>query len=319
MSSSSILDEMIELSEDIESIFQTYILTKSHEDLDVIHCFFEGTDDYKYYCSRICSYTDKDTVCYDCKGKDNVLTLYGMIKDNTINSNDDKLLFFIDKDFDIDELNYEDIYITPCYSIENFYITDNAFSQFLKGELQISRFSENEDKLDFEKALNFFKDSRTNFINRTVILNVWYSLQKNKSRNILNGKKPDLTNLKSVYNNKNITFPIDIEKLKILTPNYLEVTDIDIQNEKNRLMADSIYNLRGKYYEEFLFKILNEIITDSNKPQKIFSKKRKVNLTIGKDNLISILSQYADTPGCLKKYLCDKLMFNEVASELETS
>ncbi|WP_179866289.1 DUF4435 domain-containing protein [Priestia megaterium] len=313
----SLLQEMWDSSEDIEAIFQEYILRKDDEDLSVIYCFFEGEDDYKYYVSRIEAYTEKETICHTCNGKDNVLTLHGMIKDSTVESPNNKLLFFIDKDFDMEKVDYEDVYTTPSYAIENFYITDTAISKFLKGEFKIDKFSlKDEDKLDFENGLNYFKGKRDEFIDNTLWLNVWYSLQKNKSGKNPDQSHPNLSQLKNAYNRK-FTLPISIEELKSLTPDYIEVTDIEIQNEKNRLMEDAIYNFRGKYFEEFLYKILNFLMTDSNKPEQIFTKKRKVNLTIGKDNLISNLSQYADTPICLKDYLKGKLTVEDTVTESE--
>lgn len=315
---SSLLQEMWDSSEDIEAIFQEYILRKDEESLPTIYCFFEGEDDYKYYISRIEAYVEeKEIIHFNCDGKDNVLTLHGMIKSGTADSHDNKLLFFIDRDFDKQKTDCKEIYTTPSYAIENFYITNTAFSKFLNGELKIGKSSlKDEDKLDFEKALNYFKDQRMDFITDTIMLNVWFSLQRNKSINIPKENKPKLSQLKNAYDKK-INFPVDIEELKNLTLNYLEVTPIEIQSEKKRLMENAVYNFRGKYFEEFLYKVLTIIITDSNKPKEIFSKKRRVNLTIGKNNLISNLSQYADTPQCLKRYLKESLTADEAVSESE--
>lgn len=316
MNSNRLLQEMLNSIEGIEVIFQEYILTKSEKGESAVYCFFEGND-YKYYVSRIKAFTSKEIIIYNCGGKNNVLTLHGMINANTSYDNNNTVLFFVDKDFDIDKVNHEDIYTTPCYSIENFYITDTAFCEFLKGELNISEYSiEQVDKYDFKRAVNYFKEKRNKFIKDVLMVNIWYSLQRKKSQKISKGQKPDLSNLKYI---NNITTPIDIEELKKLTPNYIEVNDLEIKNEEKRLMEDPLNNFRGKYYIEFLFKILNVIITDSNKPEKLFSKKRKINLTIGRDNLISVLSQYADTPECLKKYLKSKLTDVSVNNELQVS
>ncbi|WP_241138643.1 DUF4435 domain-containing protein [Bacillus mycoides] len=310
----SLLQEMLDSSDDIEAIFQEYILRKDEEDLSAIYCFFEGEDDYKYYISRIGAYLEAQEIIYfNCDGKDNVLTLHGMIKSGTADYRNNKLLFFVDRDFEMDKVNCDEIYTTPSYAIENFYVTDTAFSKFLNGEVKISKFSlKEEDKLDFDKALNYFKEERAEFIANTLMLNVWFSLQKNKSRNTQS--RPNLSQLQKAYN-KRINFPVGIEDLKSLTLNYLEVTQIEIQSEKRKLIENAVYNFRGKYYEEFLYRVLNSIITDSNKPKVIFSKRRKVNLTIGKDNLISNLSQYADTPQCLKEYLKERLINEGAESE----
>ncbi|MFE0341660.1 DUF4435 domain-containing protein [Priestia megaterium] len=313
---SSLLNEMWDSSEEIESIFQEYILTKDNGGKALVYCFFEGKDDYKYYGSRIKAYTEKETIPFNCKGKDNVLTLHAMIKDNTCDSVENNLLFFIDRDFDKEENEFEEIYVTPCYAIENFYITDTAFCEFLKGELNINKslLKDDEDKIDYEIALEHFRKERTKFINNTVTLNVWYALQKNKSTKVLTGHKPNLSQIKSAFSKK-LSFPIKVDELKTLTPHYLELTDIEMKEEENRLLRNPLRLFRGKYYEEFLYKVLDVLITDSNRPKLFFSKKRKVNLVIGKDNLISNLSQYADTPTCLKDYLRSRLIITENTTE----
>lgn len=304
---SSYLQEMKDSADDIEVIFQEYIITKNNQVGPVIYCFFEGKD-YVYYGMRIKMLCEYETIPYDCKGKDNVLQLYSMIMDNTCHDNKSLTMFFIDKDFDREKFKNDDIYTTPCYAIENFYVTDSAFIEFLKGELKINKNDFNEDKEDFEKVLRLFITKRQEFIDKTKMLNTWYSLQKNKSKYEKN--KPDLTRLKKC---KKLELPIGIEDLKKLTPNYIDVNEIEIHYELKQLMENPVMNFRGKYYAEFLTDIINKIITDSNKPKYIFSKRRKVNLQIGKENIISILSQYADTPKCLKEYLNRKLTFSEVA------
>jgi len=55
-----------------------------------------------------------------------------------------RFLYFIDRDFD-PELKPElaDIlFETPCYSVENFYVTVTAFKKIVKGELMFSEMDE---------------------------------------------------------------------------------------------------------------------------------------------------------------------------------
>ena len=64
---------MSEEAECVEAIFMSFIQTKSSQK---IFLFFEGKDDFKYYCPRIsfiCN--DKEYNKYDCGGKENVLRI----------------------------------------------------------------------------------------------------------------------------------------------------------------------------------------------------------------------------------------------------
>ena len=49
-------------------------------------------------------------------------------------------LFFVDSDFDCnsDIIDFKDIYITPCYSIENLYLSDTTFERVLAAEFGLS-------------------------------------------------------------------------------------------------------------------------------------------------------------------------------------
>ena len=54
---------------------------------------------------------------------------------------------------------------------------------------------------------------------------------------------------------------------------------------------------------EFLNKILGYLISEANAPNKIFKIKHPARITVSNDSILSDLSQYAETPECLKKFL----------------
>lgn len=313
----SLLAEMDESTDEIEDIFQEFILVRNNNKNSVVYAFFEGKDDYSYYSSRIKRYTEKEIVPYQSNGKEKSLILYSMLKNNTNAFDENTILFFIDKDFDENNIKSDDIYVTPGYAIENFYATDTVLDEFLKGELQISKFSIGNKKSDYDNVIRYYTEEREKFIDRITLLNTWYSLQRKKYKNIDGINEPDLSAIKSAYCKK-LRGDITIEKLKQLTPNYIEVNELEIESEKRRLLTNPINNFRGKYFEEFMVKTLNIILTDANSPKNLFSKKRKTSLNFGKDNLISSLSHYADTPICLDKYLKNIFVTAyEVASDID--
>ena len=59
-------DKMSEEAECVEAIFLSYIQTKSSQK---IFLFFEGIDDFKYYCPRISFVCNEEYKKYDCNGK----------------------------------------------------------------------------------------------------------------------------------------------------------------------------------------------------------------------------------------------------------
>lgn len=315
----SLLDIMDESSDGIEDVFQEFVETRRDRKDSIIYGFFEGNDDYSYYGIRIKKYSDKDIVQYECGSKSNVLKLYSMIKDRTKAFAENELLFFVDKDFEDNNIKCDEVYVTPVYAIENFYITDSAFNEFLKGELHINNYSKGNKKSDYDKVIKYYREDRKKFIDKVELLNIWYSLQRRKSRGLDKLKRPNLSKLKFLHEkylrNDWINGQITIDRFKELTDKYVEVSMLEITREKSRLCSDPLANFRGKYFKEFLYKTLSFIIEDANKPvdkvdkhKFLFSEKRKVSLTIGRDNLISLLSQYADTPKCLDEYLKNILL-----------
>ncbi|MFR1315376.1 MAG: DUF4435 domain-containing protein, partial [Clostridium perfringens] len=215
-------------------------------------------------------------------------------------------LYFIDKDFHINSFQNINIYLTPCYSIENFYILDKAFEHILRYELKINKYSDKEDdKKDFNTLMEYYKKEKEKFIENTKYLNAWYSLQTRKSIGMQRKDMPKLYKLKEIdfseypYNN--------IERLKELTINYIDITNEEIEIEVSRLMKNPDYNFRGKYFIAFLCKILNFIFEESNKPNKLSIKKRRVVTQVSEKNILSSFCQHALTTSCLQNYLNSKL------------
>lgn len=207
------------------------------------------------------------------------------------------LLFFIDRDFEIDPKYPDDIYVTPCHSIENLYVYDSVIKNFISTEMNIRRSSMNvEDREDYEKALDFFTKKREEFISNIELLNIWYSLQ---SKAYGKGIQPKLDKLKSIDINKKI----DIEYLKQNTENYIEIDELEFKKEKKRLNEDPLSLYRGKYYAQFMVNTINILVTKKAVELGILSKQRKIKSTISESNIISELSNYAHTPNSLKLYL----------------
>lgn len=308
----SLLDSMEEEDNDVECLFLDFIqLEKSLSNKENnIFCFFEGKD-YQYYCQRIRTYLEEMEKVnpISCNGKSSVIALNKMIREQTKIGNK-RLLFFVDRDFDDNSKLDSSIYVTPCYAIENFYIKDWVIQDFLCAELDIKLSNQN-DRIEYEKAFKYFKEEREKFIEDIALLNTWYSLQRKKRF-----YRIDHPNLDKLKERKKLPDNITIEILKENTENYIEVDNGEIELERSRLMIDPLNLFRGKYYLEFLQDIIEFLTSNKAKDTGIFRKRRKINYTIGRKNLVSLLSQYAETPNCLKAYIKNGLTCKteEVAS-----
>lgn len=201
-------------SECVESIFQSYINLKSKNKLFI---FTEGKDDYKYYGPRIKSFYNGRKRKYNCKGKENVIKIHQMITNQSSKDSSLYTLFFVDRDYGDNSTIHKDIYITPTYSIENLYFTDNAIEELLSSLMGVSD-EVDEDTEDFNKAINYIIDSRDKLIDEMIFGNACYSLQIKKAKN-KERVTPDLTVIKT-YN--------DIKKIKSFSQ-FQELIDNSIE------------------------------------------------------------------------------------------
>ena len=292
----NLLEVMENESDCIESIFQSYISSKSKKD---IFLFFEGKDDFKYYVSRVTSHIgDKEYGVFHCKCKMNVLIIQEMIANQAAIKDDKKNLYFIDRDYDDIP---DSIYITSSYSIENYYFTDSAIKRMLIGVVGFSEESE-DDTLDFKKVFDYIVNKRNEVIEEIIYANAWYSLQIKKSKDC--ESFPQMTSVKdyNVIKNRN-----KICEFESLVKNSIETTELEIENEIRALKINPENKIRGKYFTQALTPIFRNIFQDAGKKhnRKLFSKKRKIRLNLS--DIICELSAYADTPPGLISYIKERL------------
>lgn len=297
-------NEMLDATNCVETIFLKIVNLR--ESINVF-LLYEGIDDHSYYYQSLKSYlTSKTYIPFDCDGKDGVLELHKKLcisKDIEL-KNDTKLLFFIDNDYNKTKIYPKEIYVTPCYSIENHYFSDSAFEAILSGAFKMKRLTDSEER-DFQKALNYLKSERERVIKEVKYVNAWISLQVQKRENspLL---QYSLKQLKEYNKIKGLSTCIDIENK---VPTCEHITDDELKNELQYFDKDPINLIRGKYFEQAMTSSFCFLITNLNKKDSTFFKnKRNVHFTIGEDSLITVFAAYADVPENLNTYI--KNIFN---------
>lgn len=296
-------DEMYAESNCIEAIFLSYINSKSRKNISF---FFEGKDDFKYYCPRISLFNNKEYNLYICDNKNNVIKVHKMIKKQSSSKSNDIKLFFVDRDYDDNSLIDTDIYITPTYSIENLYFTDIAIKNMLRGVIGLSNHLDDDNK-DLNIAFNYVIKCREELIENIIYGNAYYSCQVRKSTDA-SIEKPDLSAIKQY---RDLITCKKLQDFESLIENHINVSEEELIEECDRLRQNPLVLIRGKYIVEGMIKYLNFIVDDSNKRNRcgdeLLSKRRLVRLNITKNNFISEFSTYASTPPCLIKYIKDRI------------
>lgn len=313
------IEEMIEKCTTGEAIYTKYCMDKSRLK-GKFNCFFEGKDNDYYgeriketirFMNRECRYRDIINN-FPCNGKDGVKYVYEQIGKN----NDGNIkCFFIDRDYEDYKVDDDSVYITPGYSIENLYVTLNAFQEIL-----ISVFRMNPEDENFKKCCRDYEERMNEFHEHMLILNAWlyYNIKKENNVSI---KDDDIKNIFSISIleirlKKKYDSILDFLEKKF--PN-IQVSKMQLEDAINYFEQNGKYKLfKGKFELVFLIKMLESIQTEFNKsrkdntnPKNYFSfESDQVTYTINmefKENTLYILSSCAETPECLKEFLINRL------------
>jgi len=265
-----------------------------------IFMFFEG-EDLKYYGLRIEKYTT-NYIPFSCAGKNNVKTIRDLILKNYTSA---ASLFFIDRDFDDESDNPENTFVTECYSIENYYLSQRTIESFLKQEMLLSEIHE-----EYVTAIRIFNRLKTEFINSILELNKIILLVKKtgfksvrlnlSSFNVMKYVSINLDSITSGLSRESIFSAFKIDGSLIDTKE-LESIDKQLHDQAPECW------IRGKFLFDFLIKYLSLIIEDANSSGgKVFNSKVVCKFRVDKATALSDLSRFAYTPEKLDRFLVEK-------------
>ena len=300
----SYLDDLRKSRNKPQVAYQEFALS-TRKYSNYLFCFFEGRDN-AYYVPRIKRFINEfHTV--KCGGKQSVLEVYALITGrNEYKSY--RLGFFIDRDFNkpVSKL-VPPIFETPCYSIENLYVSVEVFKEILEHEFHLSI----NDKL-FETLLSLYSERQQEFHKAALLFNAWYSCLVDRRENesietgvTLADKLPSgfvkisLTDVSMHY---------DLAKIKGTFPNATEIDEKELEKRIHRFEGLEHHKIfRGKYELEFLLQMIKHILADSYNHKSVV--KEKINFSFGDGSglnhqqALNIFEAYAETPKSLLDYL----------------
>jgi len=278
------------------------LLTKRYK--DGLFCFYEGKDN-AYYVPRIKVFIS-NYHSINCGGRDKVLEVYSLIiKHNEYAPY--KKAFFIDKDFNQPLTPHNPpIFETPCYAIENFYVSADVFRAILKNALRLSEISE-----AYQTCMALFIARQQEFHQATLLFNAWYacliSLKNSTGKQTgvhLDDKLPrDFVNFSNL---KSISANYTLDTIKHTFPNAPDIPQ-NVLDEKVGEFADCQQHqvFRGKYELWFVIVFIELILQDSTKTKSFL--KEKINFSfsnkLSNDQAVELFSSYAETPDSLNRYL----------------
>ena len=296
----SLLEQMRKGRQTFEAIYLQFSNNRKFYN-SYAFCFYEG-EDGKYYNSRIRQIFGSNFITYTVGNKKEVLKLLKRIRSDEMY---EKVctMFFVDRDYDFSQKQIdEDLFVTPCYSIENLYVQRECLVNILQSE-----FGLNEIEGDCQKCLHDYDSRENEFNNNMLDFNALIFLQRKKfdsntSNNCAFGSiktsRMVSVGVQSVTRAKRYeeTLKGIIEKL-----NFKQEELEDAKQELTRQKNFSL-NFRGKNQLDFFVTFIKNL-KELNETGGYFEKKYNnihINITA---NRLSELSQYTITPQVLVEFL----------------
>ena len=299
--------EELRLSRDKPQVaFQEFALSTSRLST-YLFCFFEGKDN-AYYVPRIKRYAESYHPI-KCGNKDSVLKVHRLISNHS-EYDRYKKAFFIDRDFNNPiEASIPPIFETPCYSIENLYVSPTVFKEILTNEFHLSEIG---DQAVFDVCVSLYIRRQEEYNEAMCLFNAWYACLvdirqiSGQEINVNLDEKPPKEFINISLSSVNLNY--DFDNIKLRFPNAPEIEATKLQQKTVEFQnSDRSKIFRGKYELHFLVKFVELLLQDANSTKNILPK--KVQFAFGdiltNQQAINIFEGYAETPKQLIDYLLD--------------
>ena len=294
--------------EDFKAMRDTSVSTAFMDFNDAVKChpdalfvFYEGQDN-DYFYPRIRQYSPFEVEPINCKGKSKVKSVYKIIVTKP-EYDKYKKGFFVDKDFDLNtDTILTNFYVTSGYSVENYYLSDACMEQLLK---QKFNFHTGDSLLD--NIMINYRKIRQQFFNAILLFNTWYCAIRRKYgdtiKDICLDTKMPAGFVNCDYENGVVSQTYTLSSIEGKFPSFSSypVLPSELQDAENYIKQDLLKHLRGKFCMRFLLNYicyLQKLFKDNG----AYANHRR-NLTVSIDNIMSILSPYADTEQDLIDYI----------------
>lgn len=291
------LDQMREKRGVSEVLFKKFTEAREYFETHAF-CFYEG-EDGKYYDSRVAQYWGSDFIPIVAGKKKEVLRVMQKIQSDPLYA-DVCTMFFIDRDFDESLANTnDDLFETPCYSIENFYAQEPVFCRILQSEFGLNLIDP-----DYHKCLADYRLRLNEFNNIIAKFNAVVKYQHQYAPEIIcqfsKVKTSHLAHIEIAQVTK--SFRHDEQIGKLISKLNADMALLETLENELHLESSPHHVLRGKNQLDFLVAIIMKL-KELNISGGYFSRKlNNVYITLT-DNRLSELSQYAITPPELDAFL----------------
>lgn len=287
------LNKMRKERETPQSIYIQFVNSRKSYKTHVF-CFYGGEDD-KYYVPRIEQKFKNSIVTYKVGNKKDVLKLLDKITITDLYQ-DVCVLFFVNRNYENKkDNNKKELYITPCYSIENLYVHHLCLGRILQTEFDL-------DDKDRFYIMQVFEERLTEFNNYILEFNalMYLGRKKNKNYSFSSIQTFRILNVEVSKVSKSAHYNEIINRIR----DKLNISDIEIEEAKKELINKGNYtmNFRGKNQLDFFVEFIKDVkrLIDKGVFSSIKQKGKYINSL---QDPLNELSQYAFTPDDLDQFL----------------
>lgn len=270
---------------------------------DRIFAIFEGNDDigiWPVWFSRCGLPANFEP--FPCNGKDRVLELRKRLASN-LSFNPGPMLYFVDRDFDENQYNGEDIFVTDRYSIENYFVEENVIEYILNTMFGCAGLIEEKQRI-----IDIYKKSLDSFLSAISDIN-FHGFCLRRSR-VSSGEAQNRVSYPDkisgiVSLSDNLRFEPHPSGPEAILPLSGELTNLQIEamrSEFEKLSPHKMY--RGKFLKMFLTYFLNTLQEDRNSKNRIYFSSSLPEIKIKYNGLnLSAFSTFSDMPNGLELFL----------------
>lgn len=287
-----------------------------------VFCFFEGKDS-SYYAPRINYHMilrgGLASIWYgNCEGKKNVLDIHQAIKNNTSLSSM-WAMYFVDRDFEENNMIDVNCYVTYGYAVENCYTTPSTVEGFIRWKFFNDQVYSVDEVATVSDIIASYEKSKESFRAAIGNFNTWACAQK-----VIRGDRSHRLNVFDDQRLVELRFET-CEVIQLYTYENLDnaagvpcTTVAELRAGLNWFDGkDPNWCHRGKQELQFLGLFLRSLLQRAQNGQPPFNVRRAVHFGLSARNLMIELSPFAYTPPCLIRYLDEftRAYFSNIGSE----
>ncbi|OOO00073.1 MAG: hypothetical protein ATN35_09305 [Epulopiscium sp. Nele67-Bin004] len=294
------LEKYLRDKRNVETCTKVKLATLPDSDEHIL-CFYEGQDGV-YYNSVLKSYKIKFRK-FQLGGKQEVLKHFESYATGSDSYNNRKCIFFIDRDFDENLPNHEDLYITPRYSLENLYAQIDVFISFVEDIVPAL----NDTDLEYRNCVDIFQQRFEEYTNILSEFNaILWVIKTMRSESQPKWDEADRT---TIAIRRGIDVTLDgvskkeeyIEILNELQIRYdITKNEVKLANKQLQLRGKQEDIFRGKNQLDGFCEIIDQIFRHKD---QIFIEEQEIISINFKMKPLFLYSKYVDVPECLKRFL----------------